>query len=443
MAMKSEEMMQALYDTIYNSITGATGGVPTVTSPVFVMARPGLAVQPKDFTNALSTTNPNGLMSTLQAFSDLVDPAPLYNAAYTPGPIFTATYGQLVKGQCDPMEVSQAQQDAYDAAKELVLDEHDAETIAVANYRAASAAYDAAIQNYNALYWETDQSTGKGQRAFQAKSPPLKSAIQTANSNLAATSPGKIESALATMAQFDASSGTIALSQASADFDLAAMQDVVGGGQFWPALAYPTDWMDPTSESAYAAVTISSKSLKLDKSSSYNAYSAGGSASWGLWSVEAESSGEFKHEDMNEDTSDIEVAFKFARVTIARPWLRSGLFSLRGLTVGNIDAGGYSTGQANILNIGVSPLLVTSMIVAKDMQISGAWGHEDSEFISSSISAKASVGWGPFKVSGSYTHSSSSESMTSTFDGTTLTLPGMSILGYVCTLVPFSPAEAG
>jgi hypothetical protein len=445
MSINQEQMMQAVYDAIYNAISVTPpGGQPSSAgSPILVMARPGLAVIPKDFTNAMGPANPGGLISSLQVFSEIIDPTPKFDAAYSPGPDLTESYGEVVHGQVDPMKPTEAQQKAYDEAIKLAWNEHHGESAAVIAYRKALADYNAASQKYNSAYWEIDLSTGRGQRKWAAKAPPLRAGVTSAFSKLSATSPGQIENALATIAQFGASGGSVAINQAQQNYLAAKMTGVTPGSEFWPSYAYPSEWMDPASDPAYSQVTISSRSLKLDKSSSYNAYSAGVSASWGLWSVDASSSGKFTHNKMNQDTSDLAVSFKFARVITSRPWVNSGVFSLRGLTVGNRKAGAFSTGKADTSNVGICPLIIDSMIVAKDIDISASWSHEDSEFISKSIKASASVGWGPFKISGSYSHASSNETMNSTFDGTTLKLSGLNIVGFVCALVPFSPAHDG
>jgi hypothetical protein len=446
MAIDQTQMMQAVYDAIFNAIaTVPPGTSPTIANPILVVARPGLAVDPKDFTNALSATNPTGLTSSLEVFSDVIDPAPAFSAAYTPGASFEASYGEVTKGQADPNTPTPQQQAAFDKAKGLVVNDNGGQTPGVAAYLKAQAAYSAAILNYNSAYWGADLTTGAGQRAWQAKAGPLQATIKSSFSALSATQPGVYQGALDTMSQFGASSGDSALAAANQVYTAAGITSVLpgAGGTFWPAYAYPTDWMDSTSDSAYTEVTITSSALKTSKTSSYNAYSASGSASWGLWSVGGSSSGQFTHNTMSQSSSDLSVDFKFARVIVSRPWLNSGIYSLRGLQVGGRKEGAFSTGQANVQNSGITPLLCSSIIVAKEIKIAASWAQADADFISNSITASADVGWGPFKISGSYDHSSSSETMSSTFDGTTLTLPGLGIIGFVCTLVPLSPAIDG
>jgi len=58
------------------------------------------------------------------------------------------------------------------------------------------------------------------------------------------------------------------------------------------------------------------------------------------------------------------------------------------------------------------------------------------------LAAKANFGWGPFSVSGGYSKSSSSKKFASEFDGTTISNPGLQIIGWVCSVVPNSPPKA-
>jgi hypothetical protein len=438
-AVDDNQMMQAIYDALYAAIaTAPPGSTPTVTSPILVVARPGLAIQPKDYTGALSVSNPTGLNSSLEAFSDLIDPAPLFNAAYTPGGSTSELYGEVVHGTAQTTPPTQAQIDAYNAAKSLVLADGK-ETSGVAAYNSALATYASAVQAYNGAYWAAQLTTGPGQRAWAAAGPPLLTAVKAAFGQLQQTQPNVYQGALATVSQYGASADS-AIADALVTYNNASIQGVLPGTTFYPSWAYPTDWMDDTADSAYTQITIKSTSLKTSKSSNYDAYSASASASWGLFSVDASSSGKFVHNAMNSDTSDMEVDFKFARVIVTRPWLNGGIFSLNGLQVAGRSAGAFSTGAALTSNLGILPLLINSVIVVKDVKVSASWGHEDSDFISKTIDASASGGWGPFKFSGGYEHSDSNETMNSTFDGTTLTLPGFGVIGFVCTLTPLSPA---
>ena len=85
------------------------------------------------------------------------------------------------------------------------------------------------------------------------------------------------------------------------------------------------------------------------------------------------------------------------------------------------------------------PLLSTSFIAVRDLEITADWGHQDSSFVSNKISTGASVGWGPFAISGSYSHGSTDKKFNSSFDNRTISNKGLQIIGWVNTIVPACP----
>jgi len=58
---------------------------------------------------------------------------------------------------------------------------------------------------------------------------------------------------------------------------------------------------------------------------------------------------------------------------------------------------------------------------------------------SSQVTGGGSVGWGPFSISGSYSHASGSSSYTMDRQGGRITVPGMQIIAFVNHLIPQAP----
>ena len=79
------------------------------------------------------------------------------------------------------------------------------------------------------------------------------------------------------------------------------------------------------------------------------------------------------------------------------------------------------------------------MIVARNTKIKLDMSQTDNKKAASSISASASVGWGPFSVSGNYAHSESKASQDSVVTNSGIEIPGMVILGFVCKKLSKSP----
>ena len=77
----------------------------------------------------------------------------------------------------------------------------------------------------------------------------------------------------------------------------------------------------------------------------------------------------------------------------------------------------------------------------KEIFINGCLVQIDTntEHIKESIKASASVGWGPFSISGSYGYGKTEDNLKSDFQNGEIKVPGMQIIGWVSKVVPYSP----
>jgi hypothetical protein len=75
------------------------------------------------------------------------------------------------------------------------------------------------------------------------------------------------------------------------------------------------------------------------------------------------------------------------------------------------------------------------------VSIEAEWKAEDYRQVQESISGHASVGWGPFQFSGSYSRSTSNTTFNSSLDGGTLKVPGVQIIAMISSIIPYSPPQ--
>jgi hypothetical protein len=87
------------------------------------------------------------------------------------------------------------------------------------------------------------------------------------------------------------------------------------------------------------------------------------------------------------------------------------------------------------------PLIPQALVIARDINVTAKWSHEDAERISSATSGSASVGYGPFAVSGNYSHSSTSNKFSAKQTDQGFVIPDIQIIGVVCTKVPPCPPK--
>jgi hypothetical protein len=281
------------------------------------------------------------------------------------------------------------------------------------------------------------------QRKWSLLGPTFQSAVTSALNDLQNAQQTQIESALATLAQSSTNQAGQVFKQARDQFTAMQRAGVADPtSNWWPSYAQPANWFAPNAATSWTTITVDSTSLKTEEHSDYTKISSGAQASWGLWNVGGSFNKEDGHQNMSKDTSSLKVSFKFARISIDRPWLNFLLFSLGGWSMNNaFQPGGISNGSREQPNNEAMPMLTTSFIAARDVQITADWGHEDSSLITSKLSTSASVGWGPFAISGSYGKETSDKSFASTFDGKTITNNGLQIIGWVNTITPMSPPK--
>lgn len=118
------------------------------------------------------------------------------------------------------------------------------------------------------------------------------------------------------------------------------------------------------------------------------------------------------------------------------------LFAMKGWWLKGASINGISNGQLKGNESSMLPLIPTAIVVASDVTIKADFSAQDQSHIEKAVSGSARVGWGPFSVGGSYSHSESHDQLTATYDGGTLRIPGIQILAWVSTITPASPPLA-
>ncbi len=145
---------------------------------------------------------------------------------------------------------------------------------------------------------------------------------------------------------------------------------------------------------------------------------------------------QLKNNTLDQETSDLEISFRFCRVAITRPWIMNSLLKMGGWYIPGQAAGWLSTGTLQD-NSGAFPMMATALIAVRDLEIRATWGKQDREIATLCSSTSQPIGFGPFALSGKYGKSGSSYS--SRFDGVTISAPGIQILGWINQITPYAP----
>lgn len=449
------KVLNTLYDRLYQAVTYAPAGKQNdafTDANTFLQFAQNQALNPADFANLVSPTNPGGNLGSSQTFANLVDQMPSQTSSYSPSStLISQTYKEIVDGansatKPDP-EQEQKYKQAYDYLNttSTIKDYTGKETTQTDNsaiykqYLNNQTAYITAVSGYRTAYLGYDLSDPAQQRQWQANEPMLSNNINQTYNTWRAQGAAQVEEALAALASAinDAVGNVIRDAQQTM---ASSMASSTGDGSHWYfTYPFPSDFADPKA-SGFTAFSLKSDYLEETASAKATDWGVSGSASWGLWSGSASASGHHADSHSHMEASKFELSAEIAVVRVFRPWLNDLIFKMNSWYTNMAKVHGISIGKLTSDQL-ILPLIPTGFVVARNVAITADWSSNDKKHVEDSIATKTSVGWGPFSVSGSYSHSSSSDYHKSTFDGGTLNIPGIQIIAWVSEITPDSPQE--
>jgi hypothetical protein len=148
--------------------------------------------------------------------------------------------------------------------------------------------------------------------------------------------------------------------------------------------------------------------------------------------------GGYKDERAHMDAQNLELSAELIAVNIMRPWFNPLLLGMTGWQIQGYQSGRISNGDS-LKPDGEYALIPMGFVVARNLSIKADFSTEDQKFISNTVNTSVSGGWGPFTLKAKYGYSSSESEMKSTFDGGTLTFPGLQLIAWISTVPSLSP----
>jgi hypothetical protein len=390
MSTPQQRLMKALYDALYVAFAPGGEARPDL-APYLSLSLPGTALEADLFAGARSLRRPQGSVGALEAFSRLVDPAPALSPVYMGGARCSQIYRELLDAEVEPGLDGAPRPKADRGLPATSVEQINPEELADAREEEALQSNREAASRLSAWH--------EGRRAPAA---PL---------NLRASLPA-----------LDAAGTTVNLGPARDQFKRYELMSSVANTTFLPTYAYPVDWM----QDSRGAGDLFNE-LTLDSGAPTLPDSPLGRAADSLAPGFVQTGGERGFTAVDTAGKELRVTFKFLRVLLDRPWLDRGMFSLKGLRVRGRSPGDISTGTREAVKPGVMQLYPTSIVVAKDIIVEAAWTARESESITAAVSAGREISAGPFRAP------------SASFAGDRLTFKGLSLVGYLSTILPFCP----
>lgn len=450
-----KKLLASLYDRLFDAITYQPAGkTPALDKrTTFMQMAKNVVINPADFAGMMNPANPAGDLKMAEMFATFVDQQPSLEPLWADsGKKVSATFNEIVNGANTDSTIDPKQQALYNKAKNYLsgpssitdmngdLVGGTVDTPIMIAFDENQQAYEAAVSAYRTAYNGYDLTEKKDQRAWNAIEGTLSGNIERAWNKWTRDGKAQVVQAKNAMASSinDAVSNAIADAQAAvAPGNKFASLTGVAADKWLPSYALPTNW----TSNSLAGSKLEFKSAYLNKTESSEAtsYSVAASGSWGLWHASAGVSGGNKETHAHMEAENLTLSAELILVQIKRPWLNPLLLSMTEWWVKGVSKGGIANGTVPGPKNRLMPVLPTAFVIAKNVKITADFSSADKSFISNTISTSASGGWGPFSVSGSYSHSSSNSKFQSKFDGSTLELPGMQVVAWINSIMPSSP----
>lgn len=464
--MTNEDMqniVQNIFDDIFNSATKAEpGGKPVMTpsNTVLSLAKPGLAINSKDFRNPWTPGNSSGSKEAAANIARLADAIPNMSTLYTDsGSQISRVYKQILDGVSIPAQSPDPalEKQLKDADKVLyrtvtVFDDDTGkeeqkrlETREHRDYLANQAAYQVARIAYIGAYTEA-QKTAAGRNTWPLFASTIQMPVRTAYRKWrSGGGADKVEQAMAIANTSSQNALQKAWDNAKMLYEgYGAVLEDAGTGlseKIVRSHFLPSNWFSSRSADGWTTFDSASSNVSASKESDYKSF--GGSASFklGLFSIGGKGGHTTTSQKVSSETDNLRISFSYKFVSIRRPWLVQNLLGTKGWNLGNLYAkgevsNGRKTGQENA----AMPLIPTGFVVVKDVFISADWSESDWSLITSKTKAGGGFGIGPFSIGGNYASSSTDTTFTSSLAEGKIKVPGVQIVGFISQTVPFCPS---
>ncbi|WP_313385296.1 hypothetical protein [Chishuiella sp.] len=465
---QEKQLLESIYDRLFDVITyqPTSGKNPFKSEETFVHFSKNGAIFPEEYINPRTPSNPLGDLKSSEAFSRLVDQvSPMSLEWETKSQSLSEEYTKIVLGANADTTPDEKMQKIYDKAydylhpnkttinpftEEEVTGRVDGPDLVayqdnMDNYVDAIVAYRSSYNIYLDELTSDDEKTKKNaDRNWQAKAVKLERDIKSTYNKLIAGNGKYVEQALQILETTvnDGIRRALSIAQENVLEDKKFSSSMGFDNKWLFSYPSPGNWAE-NNNTSFTELKISGGNEKKKSSSTTHAFDMSTGVNVGLWRVKASSSGTFEHSSSSADANSVTISAKIAKVNIMRPWFSESLFRLKNWSNNMLDKGVMvSNGKIDSTNAeNLIPMYPVAFVVARDITIKADFSHEEMDHISRSVKAGASVGYGPFSISGSYSNSKTEDKFTSDFQNGEIKVPGMQIIGWVSRLIPESPKK--
>ena len=412
-----DDFIEALYATVLAG-TGAAGGGASGVGYV-CLEWPGLPIELADYANPLTGDNPTGSPAALEAFSTLVDELPALSPLYqATGASLQTIYRMILGATVDSGSVvAQAFATAKEQFDSLV---RGSVTDPLAIFHPAYATPRTWADASGAAQWATvqvgggarppplppvlrpvlDRGLAKPTWRFSGESPPTVVRPKLP-AELAAASPSSARLGPAAPGAGTDAPPAIAARPPAAVQAARQATATLRPQAAAPATAAPAS-LAPVLARRLDVLQLNPKAVPIRPP-----------------------------EEQAAGISDLRATLQMLHIGIKRSWFDPTVLRLPGWSLGGIERGFFSNGSADA-DPGLCPLVPTSVIAVRNVRISGTWSAGDRAAAARAVAGGKQAAFGPFTLA-------TPGRVEGSFDGSTLALPGVQVVAWICSRMPVLP----
>jgi hypothetical protein len=450
------ESFDSLINMIWTSVVGTgSQGMPDKTATAIYMCQPGIPVNPATLDGMLDASNPQGLPAPLQAFSEWFDKIPditLLRWNPSTGSTVSGAYGSVVgSANSDAKPFTNTEEAIYKRAHDILWttrpsllspdDPSKAETVkspVYTQYSSAQQAYQTAVANYNMNRVAADLTTPQGQNQWLVQGGILQTAIQNAWDAWNAAYKTDIEQALGILGSTLKNGTATEITRVQGVFQRAGQTSIILGGTNWyPVYTFPVQWWKPDAP-GWTSITQTTSSNYKQAEQHTKSFSS--SASFlGMFSIGGSGGYSSEHSSEIDVSKNLSLKMEYTVIDIQRPWLDMNWMKAQDWYSSSVKAGEISSGTVSGNNNDMLlPMVPGRFVAARNVEMTANWSKSTADLFAQHIQAGVSFGYGPFKIGGNYEQGDAQQTFKSEFDGKTLKIPGLQIIGFVGATPPKS-----
>ncbi|QGM46390.1 hypothetical protein [Methylocystis heyeri] len=365
-----------------------------------------------------------------QEISQIFDTAPMFNFTYSPVNLrVSQAYSSILQYKLYPIadlspQEKQKLADAQKSYEELAPACDAAED----NYWDARIPYDEAEANY---------ANGTG----PAPTPAMKRAVERALEKWIAAGKIKQETNLAIIKQLQGRDGSAFWDRLDTLF--AENQRKLKSGATFPPVTLAPKYNSWFKDAGWTKFSFDQKDMNNQSTS--NSIGVAGSLDGKFGIVTLSGSGDYKQDQEYIKVQQTELTFRceLMRVTISRNWMNSLVFNSRAWKFDpTAPSAKYSSGgsiQDRIVPVGPFVSIPTTVILARNVEIIGKFQDTVEERMKRELAANASLGIGPFSISGNVSYRDRKETIKGTIANNLITIKDTQIIAAISQVLPELP----